>query len=54
MEDTNVDYYTKELDILILFDGRHEYGLLQLEMIYFNYICMAAFIAKSLRCLCVG
>ena len=26
--DTNVDYYTKELDILILFDGRHECGLI--------------------------
>jgi hypothetical protein len=26
--DTNVDYYTKEFDILILFDGRHECGLI--------------------------
>jgi hypothetical protein len=39
-----VDYYTKELYILTLFEGRHECGLLQLEMIYFSYICMAAFI----------
>jgi hypothetical protein len=23
-KDTNVDYYNKELDILILFDGKHE------------------------------
>jgi hypothetical protein len=24
----NVDYYTKELDFLILFEGRHECGLI--------------------------
>jgi hypothetical protein len=37
-EDTNVDYYTLELDILILFDGRHECGLLHQRIRYFNSI----------------
>ena len=34
----NVDYFTKELDILILFDERHECRLLHERIRYFNSI----------------
>jgi hypothetical protein len=34
----NVDYYTKELDFLILFDGRHECGLLRQRIGFFYFI----------------